>query len=180
MLSEIRRKKLTHLFHLRDTNNDGFLEKGDYERISKRLAEMFDWRDDSDMYQLMHRAQLFEWDELQKFADANQDDKVTLDEFLNAYDSMPSDEPIQVLIDDMVHFTFGWFDKDRDGHVQVDEYVTLLSVFNVSEEDATRAFSLLDSNKKGKLSENDLRTRMQEFYLSDDAVLGNHFWGKIE
>lgn len=180
MLSEIRRKKLTHLFHLRDTNNDGFLEKGDYERISKRLAQMFNWTDGSDMYQLMHRAQMFEWEEMEKFADANHDDKVTLDEFLKAYDAMPTNKPIQVVIDDVINFTFGWFDKDRDGHVQVTEYATLLSVFNVSEEEATKAFGLLDTNKKGKLSENDLRTRMQEFYLSDEAVIGNHFWGKIE
>jgi Ca2+-binding EF-hand superfamily protein len=180
MLSEIRRKKLTHLFHLRDANDDGLLEKADYENTAKRLAEIFKWGLDSDGYHLMLNAQLFEWEELQKFADANHDSQVTLDEFLVAYDAMPI-ESIQQNVDDMINFAFGWFDKDRDGKLQKDEHALLLSVFNVSTADANGAFAILDSNKDGKLSEKDLRKEMRDFFLSDDVnAVGNHFWGKIE
>jgi Ca2+-binding EF-hand superfamily protein len=181
MLSDVRRKKLTHLFHLRDTDNDGFLEKSDYEGTAKRLATMFKWVEDSDSYNLMLGAQVFEWEEMQKFADANHDDKVTLDEFLNAYEAMPSLEPIYDNVDQMLHFVFGWFDSDYDGDVQPDEYAKLLSVFNVEEARALAAFALLDANHDGKLSEAELRARMRSFFLSDDeASAGNHFWGKLD
>lgn len=181
MLSDVRRKKLTHLFHLRDGNGDGLLEKADYENTAKRLADIFKWESDSDAYQVMMRAQVFEWDELQTFADANDDNQVTLDEFLAAYAAMPSIEPIFENVDNMIHFAFGWFDKDRDGHIQQDEHALLLSVYNVSADDANAAFDKLDSNNDGKLSEQDLRNYMREFFLSDNAdAVSNHFWGLVE
>ena len=181
MLSEIRRKKLTHLFNVRDTNQDGYLEKGDYERIAVRLKEMFEWDDDSEIYQLMRRAQVFEWEEIRKLADADHDDKVTLQEFFRAYTAPTSAEAIQVVIDDMLNFTLGWFDDDRDGYVQAEEYVELMSIFNVTDEAAREAFRLLDRNKRGKLSGQNLRSHMVEFFLSDDtAATGTHFWGKVE
>jgi juvenile hormone diol kinase len=179
MLNDLLRKKMTRLFNVYDVNNSGFLEKADYERIADNFCRIHNWPEGSEGYQVMHQNQIAQWQQIQQFADSNQDDRVSLDEYLDAYHRMADiDNLYEVTVNGIVDFTFDHFDRDKDGYMTSADFSEVYAVFDLDADEAKTAFAQMDSDNDDRINKVDALRLVREFYVSDDPeAQGNVFFG---
>jgi Ca2+-binding EF-hand superfamily protein len=169
MLSEFQKRKLTALFHHHDVDKDGYLAKDDYEQFVKNFGEIQNHSPGSPEYETFYTQTMAAWQHVQQVADKDKDNRVSLQEFLESYDVTLSDENIynQLVIEYGKSLLALW-DRDGDGRLSGEEYVTLFGCYGIGEETAGEAFRHLDRDGNGYLSLDELMKGAEEFYLSDD------------
>ena len=179
MLSALRRKKMTRLFHVYDLNKNGYLEQTDFERIAANFCQIHGWPPDSEGFQIMHQAQLAQWQQMQTMADANDDAQVSLAEYLHAYENVQDEAAFyETTVNAIVDFTFDHFDRDRDGAMTTAEFSEVYAVFDLPAAEAETAFAQMDGDEDGRIHKTDALRLVREFYLSDDPdAVGNVFFG---
>jgi Ca2+-binding EF-hand superfamily protein len=170
---------MTRLFHVYDMNKSGYLEQADYERIAANFCQIHGWPPGSEGHQIMHQAQIGQWQQIQAMADTNDDTQVSLTEYLRAYDSV-SDEAAfyEATVNAIVNFTFDYFDRDKDGAMTTAEFVEVYAVFDLPAAAAETAFEQMDTDGDGRIYKTAALRLVQEFSLSDDPnAAGNVFFG---
>lgn len=169
MLSELQKRKLIKFFSMHDANNDGTLVGPDFENIAKKLADLRNWGARSAKYQVLFNKCIHDWKCLKKDADESHDQKVSLEEWLNWYDQILSDEnKYNQEVRYLMELVFEVFDEDEDGKISQQEWAGLLSVYNVSPLYAPLIFPQLDTNQDGFLSKEEVLAMIREFFYSND------------
>jgi juvenile hormone diol kinase len=178
MLSEFQKRKLAVVFHHHDMNHDGFLEKADYEEFVKRFGQAQDYSPDTPEYKAAYEQTMAAWDHIQKVADTDKDDRVSLEEFLESYDVTLGDEDLfeQFVIGYAQSVLASW-DRDGDGRLSGVEYVTLVGCYGIAEKPAREAFRHLDRDANGYLSIEEMMQNAREFYGDDPDAPGNWMVG---
>lgn len=181
MLSDFQKKKLTHLFNFWDADNNGYLERTDYEAIVKRICAERGWGAGTPRYAATHNAVLATWGEARLFADADKDERITLDEWLAYYDHVITDPAAyRINVNGLMTTLLGAIDTDNDGHITPDDFAMWFRIYNADEDDARQSFALIDTDGNGKLSIEELIIAVDTFFLGDDpAALGNALFGTI-
>lgn len=179
MLSELRRKKMARLFQVYDVNKSGSLEQSDFERIAANFCQIHGWQPESDGYQVMHQAQIAQWQQIQAMSDTNNDTKVSLAEYLGAYENIEDESAFyEATVNAIVDLTFDYFDRDQDGAMTAVEFSEVYAVFNLPAAEAEAAFAQMDESDDGRIHKTDALRLVREFYLSDDPeAAGNIFFG---
>jgi Ca2+-binding EF-hand superfamily protein len=112
------------------------------------------------------------WQELARFADADDDGAVSLEEFLAAIDRAMLAEP-DFVEDNMLVVTRALFeamDADGDGAVSLDEYTAMFRAIDLDDDLAKAGFEILDSNDDESISKDELVEGMRAvFYSSEPA-----------
>ena len=122
MLTQFRRRKLD----LYDVNKDGYLEAADYTRVGEEFATSTGSAPGSPDYEQLRAAYLEVWERLWQAADANQDGKVTRDEFLAYHEALPvMRETVAELARTILRLT----DRDGDGKISLAEYAALSQAY---------------------------------------------------
>lgn len=169
MLTELQKRKLTVQFNNRDTNNSGMLEKSDYENMAKNIGKLHDLPLDSPEYKSIYAGQMAVWDSIQNLADKDRDGKVSLDEYLEGYDGLLSDEKkFFPFLAGQVKSILTLTDTDGDGKISEEEWVALGGCYNIAEDAARESFGHLDRDGSGYLNVEELKKNFEEFFLSDD------------
>ena len=176
MLGEFQKQKLTKIFRLWDTDQNGFLEHDDWVRISHRRAELAGVGPDTPEYQNLRSLHTGVWETLRKYADTNRDERVSLDEFLTFLDKQISGvrevsfealpDVIRVLLEVVVISA----DRDHDGKITADDYAVFLSGWSGQDvtADAKARFQRDDRDGDGYISVEETKQRVAEFVLSND------------
>ena len=182
MLSELRRKKMTRLFHVYDVNKSGYLEQADFERIAANFCQIHGWPSDSEGYKVMHQAQIGQWQQIQAMSDTDDDAKISLTEYLRAYDGVEDEASFyEATVNAIVDLTFDYFDRDQDGAMTTAEFGEVYAVFDLPTAEAQAAFAQMDVDGNGRIHKTDALRLVREFYLSDDPhAVGNIFFGTYD
>ena len=182
MLSEFMKNKLTTYFHLRDLDQDGFVEQGDWESSAQNLAEIRGWKPGSEEYEDIVARHVGIWTTFWKPADLDHDGKVTLDEYLALTDTLRKGGSFaQNVILDLFGAIFDIIDRDGDGQITVQDYTLYFKAWGLDKDLAQHAFSQLDLSGDGRLSRSSFVQFSSNFFISDDpAVPGSRLFGPYE
>jgi len=172
MLTEEQGKNITALFHALDATGDGLLTLDDAIRRADQMCAGLAPDPASAAHRELQAAYRTYWRQLARFADADDDGAVSLEEFLAAIDRAMLAEP-DFVEDNMLVVTRALFeamDADDDGAVSLDEYSAMFRAIDLDADLAKAGFELLDSNGDGSISKDELVDAMRAvFYSSDPA-----------
>lgn len=182
MLSELQKAKIPNLFHMFDTDINGMIEEADILRIIDTCAGRMGWEKGGEDYEEFKTHFLSMWIGMVSLADKNQDDQVSLDEFLEFFDDLlkrPDD--FQVVIGGLGGAIFGTFDMNFDGELTLGEYKEFYAAMGLNSNFATDIFSRLDLDTNGRISIRELNTLLDEFFRSPDSTApGNFLFGPVD
>lgn len=177
MLATLHERKWVTLFGVHDTTNSGTLEKQDFEQLVRELAKLRGWQLDSSEYKNLYNKYLAYWDELQNHADKNQDEKLTLEEWLEYHRTILDTERKYEVIEAFSNEIFQVFNPEGK-ETSAEQWEEFFRIFDIPLIYARYVFSYLDINGNGTLSKEEVLKLLSDFYLSDDPnAPGNLFFG---
>ena len=179
MLTDIQTRKLTKLFRLYDANNDGVLVQQDFTTLAVRLANLRqNLRASSQYPQILAHLQQ-DWVCLCEAADRNRDARITLEEWLSYYDRVLNDiKQYASRVVALLTLLFDAFDQDDDGQISEQEWINLLSLFNVLPIYASSIFLNLDIDQDGALNQDELLNLIHDFfYIDEPSAPANFMFG---
>ena len=183
MLTDFQIKKLTLLFNFWDYDNSGALRQNDYEAVGRRMAAEREWRPDSLEYQVLQQRLMADWAQLQEFADLNNDDTVTLPEWLAFCDYLLDNEAMyEATVTAMASAIIDAVDRDGDGALQVEEWATIYRVYGWRDAMvAAQTFATIDTDGDRSVSKDELLKALDEFFQSNDEnAPGNYVFGPLD
>lgn len=181
-LSDFQTKKMTHLFHLYDVDNDGTIGASDYQRRITNVAAHRDFAEGTNDYNTLKTTVMGEWDKLQLYSDTDGDGKVTLLEFLEFADYTIADAGLwfETAVE-AAEFVIESCDVDGDGKINLQEYGIFFKGYNMSDEDIKTAFENLDSDGDGLITTDEFTKAFDRFGQSDNPDdPSNYIFGPIE
>jgi len=169
MLTELQKRKLTVLFHHHDMDDDGFLDKADFEQFAKRFCEIQNYSPGSPQYEAAYTQNMAIWEQVRQLADKDKDNRVSLEEHLESYGVTLSDEKLyNQLVKEYAQSMLALWDRDGDGRLSGVEFVALSGCWGIGEGAAREAFRHLDRDGNGYITTEEFMKDVEEFYLSDD------------
>ena len=182
MLSDLRKRKLTQLFRLWDTNGDKFIEQSDYALVAFRVAELNGAALSSIDYQTIQEGYLNNWLSLCQVTHKGKDDLISLDEYLAAQEEILKDKVAwDYLVRDHMHDLATRADHDQDGKVTLAEFSEFACSYGISVDKALKGAQRLDLDDDGLISIEEILRHLEDFYYSDDpSSPGNHFAGILD
>jgi len=181
-LTSFQKRKLGRMFEVMDVDRDGFVDRADFTHRVGALAALRGWETDSAEYERNLGFSLEEWQNLCESADANQDARVSREEFLRWADIFLIDrDAVRAYARGDVQLIFDSMDVDGDGKLTVDEYSAYLEVCGVERSAADTFFAHADLNEDGHVTRAEMSHAMEEFLLSEDPAAGGNFlFGPLE
>lgn len=182
MLSELLKKKLTRHFHFQDLDRDGFVQRADWEQCARNLAEIRAWSPDSPEYEAIMARHVQIWTNFWKPADLDNDDRVSLDEYLQLAERQRTQGFFSLdLISDLFGAIFEILDLDGDGKITLQDYKHYFTAWGLAEELAEEAFLHLDLSGDGRLSRSIFIQFGANFFISDEPHMPeNWLFGPYE
>ncbi|WP_163548933.1 EF-hand domain-containing protein [Candidatus Frankia nodulisporulans] len=164
------------LFQAVDTNNDGVIEWGDYERLLDRYLSGFELNKDSREARSLWVTHQHYWLELLRHSDGT--DRLNKDEFIQAVRLLTLDTSRFNLVEGLAHTIFDALDRDGDGAISKDEFGRYLKVWEIDPKNGYEIFDRLDSDGDGVISRHEFVRSWREFYYSSDWDLpGARYFG---
>lgn len=179
MVSDLRRRKITRLFHMWDYNHDGVLERTDYEQAAQGIASVLGIPAGSTEMDTHMSAYMAGWEQLRQAAHPNGGDQVTLDEFVAATSQILAD-PVgfEAITMNSARNSIRLMDLDGDGRIARSEYLGVVTAYNMTNDEAEEAFRQLDRNGDGFITQEESVENTVEFFMSDDPqARGNWLFG---
>ena len=185
MLSELQKRKLTVVFNTYDTDGNGVLEEQDFvQRVAKVVAPR-NAEPGSPTYDWAYNKWMKEWGRLQRLADVNQDNKVSLDEWFAFHERELQLERPQLPYwrnpeEDGLTFTefiFDIVDLDDNGKISWKEYSLFLHAYGIDWDLHQEIFQKLDLNGDGVLSKDEWVVLLNQFFGDDPDAPGNWHLG---
>lgn len=177
MLSDLKRRKFTAWFNLYDVDKTGYIERGDLEQVSRNLARLHGYGEDSQYFQTYIQI----WEGMRQQADVDTDERIGLEEFLQAQEALTSNPDIATHAAlAMSEQQIQMLDRDGDGKLGESEVVAQTLAHNQTEEYGKVIFRHLDRNGNGAVSKEELMQAVEEFLFSEDPdAPGNWLCGEF-
>ena len=176
MLSDAQRENITEIFHAIDATGDGLITRDDALRRAAQLCAAVAPEAQSAAYRDIRGAYEQLWAELMRFADADEDGAVSLEEFLDAMDRGMLADPrfVDSAMLVVTHAIFTAVDADGDEMIDVDEYARTFTAIDPAKDELARAgFNIIDADGDGAISRAELIDAMRAVFCSTadpDAV----------
>lgn len=169
MLSELQQRKLRRLFQLTDFNQDGHIQRDDYEESIKIYGQMRGISSDSEEYQQRLDVYQAEWEDLRQNADADGDGRVSFDEFLAHQERILADEDyFNQTVGKVAHVFLSTMDGDRDGKINLQEFLTGHAGFQVDVATSESIFNLINQDGDDSVTYEEMFEVVRRFYYSTD------------
>ncbi len=165
MLGELQKKKFRHMFNVYDVDGNGVITWDDFILYVENLAAIYDWTEESPEYKGFRELEMQEWEEMCKGADKNQDEQISLDEYLHYTEDRVSRVGAH---DREAELWFQTLDQDGNGQVTVEEYKIVLKAYGLVGVDAEKYFRMFDANGDGHLSKKEVRDLNRQFWKSNE------------
>ncbi|RZS36611.1 Ca2+-binding EF-hand superfamily protein [Herbihabitans rhizosphaerae] len=170
-ISPFLERKLARRFRTFDFDDDGDIDRADFERSAAAVADEFDHPPDSAARLRLLELSLALWDHLARSADADADGAITVEEYKHAFaggllvteDSF--DQGYRPFLDALMDVC----DTDGDGRLDAEEHVRWTgALMNLPEDDAREIHRRLDEDGDGFVTTEDLLTAIHDFYFDED------------
>lgn len=169
MLTDLQKRKLTKFFCMYDANHDGELVCQDFDNLVKKMAALRNWGSRYPKYLALQSKFMQTWKLLKGEADTDRDQKVSLLEWLNYYDTVLGDpKKYDQEVRSLMELVFEVFDYDDDGKISQQEWGDFFKVYNISCVYAPSVFLKLDSNQDGFLSRDEALQLIHSFFYEND------------
>ena len=180
MLTELQINKLEKFFYILDYNRNGVIEKDDFLGIAENLCILRNIKEGEEQYsRIMHK---FEegWNRFNLFVNHNEG-RANWDHWLHFAEEVivNGDEAIvNKYVEDFTGEIFDTFDADKDGYIDLDEYIELFVGYRIEVRYSAKSFRKLDLNKDNLISRGELIKAVKEYFRSDDQdAPGNWLFG---
>lgn len=181
-LSDFQTKKVLRVFNiLYDRNDDGVIAKDDFLIAIDKFVSVLGWPKDGDQYNKGKDTLLLIWDDLKKYADENQDDKVSKDEWVQMWSdclqSVKHGKPFPEWQQRFMQFMFEVNDKSGDNEIDIDEYTTVWNKsYGIPVEECREAFHKISDGKN--ITREVFEMLWIEYFVSNErAARGNYLFG---
>ena len=165
-------------FYFFDLSRDGTVTQNDFGTFGRRVAEQLKVPTGTAQYEKITGAFLAAWDAFGKPADKDNDNAITLSEFIDSYIAFLQHPDAKQMVLTVNATFFDAFDGNSDGKIDLAEYTAFLTPAGVSSQNADTAFKRLDRNGDGFISREEFASDWWEYWNSDDrAAPGNCFLG---
>ncbi|MBW4719848.1 EF-hand domain-containing protein [Saccharothrix obliqua] len=172
MASDLQKRKSAIVFRAMDANDDGYLERADFEALTERWAGIRDG-DGTRLRELVMNW----WDTLRSASDENRDDRVTFDELLSVVDNLGTMLDLVVATAESM---FEAVDEDGDGEISAPEYGRLIRAWTGADTPTDAVFARLDLDGDGHISKGEFARHWVEFWAGDDEdAPGTHVFGEV-
>lgn len=177
MISDFRKKKLNALFKLYDWDGDRVLARSDFDAVGRAYAKALNAPPDGLVFDGVVELETKAWDEIRTRCDANDDGKISQEEFAAGVESWLNDRPsFERYVVDFCDRVFNVIDRNGDNKIDEDEYLAFS--YTVDRERGSATFKRMDIDGSGYLSKGELIKHYLDFYYSDDPEApGNGLWG---
>jgi hypothetical protein len=177
MPTTVQEERLVKRFNHWDEDNNGTLEKRDFEAEAKAIVEGFGETTGSPRGGAVVHAFDAMWGQLAEWAGVGSDGSLTLEQFVQVVDEHMLKEGnagFARLLRPCIQAIVGLVDTDGDGLVNPDEFKVWLAAIGVDESTATTAFGDIDANGDGQLSVDELVNAVRDFHAGtlDVSLLG--------
>jgi Ca2+-binding EF-hand superfamily protein len=105
------------------------------------------------------------WERVRQAADANQDGKVSREEFVAYLERLPA---IREAVAELARTILRLADRNGDGKISPAEYTALSQAYGVDAPAAAEAFGHLDRDGDGLIDTEELLQNVEEFFYGDD------------
>jgi Ca2+-binding EF-hand superfamily protein len=182
MLTDFQKQKMRKLFDFWDHNNSGQLEKVDYQDIAQRVATERGWDRNSPDYASTYNAVMTNWAQLEHYADANDDDVITIEEWMAYCTSLVNDvSAFRVNAMELMTALLNAVDRDSDGLITLADYQLWFRIYNADASQAEAAFQRMDTDGNGSLSIDEIISALHDFYFSNaPSAPGNFLFGELD
>ncbi|MCA9719363.1 MAG: hypothetical protein H6713_39800 [Myxococcales bacterium] len=170
VLSDLRVRKLKHLFNFVDTNNDGVLTVHDTELVADAIAALRGLKPGDDGYDNFRAGFMYYWADVREASDLNKDGVVTIDEWVTYHNEMLADpERYDATAQTSANLMFALVDVDDDGVITLDQYCGWLGAWGLTDPSALAEVKRhLDPEGKGTLTLDEVLAYTREYFYSDD------------
>ena len=175
MLSEEQRTSITAVFASLDATHDGLISRDDATMRANQVCAAVAPDEASESHRDIQTAYGRLWEELMRYADAEGDGTLTLDEFLDAVDRGMLEDPefVEGCMLVVSHAVFAAADRDGDGSISREEYA--LAVTSIDEKNAELAdagFAMMDRDGDGLISRDELLQAIRDAFSSSEPAEG--------
>ena len=178
MLGELQKLKLTKLFQLRDSNQNGSIGKDDFDQDFETIIRDNHLQPGSPEYETLRSNFEDQWNNLREQMDTNGDGLVSLNEWLDYHDLVLSDNRYDEVFQKQHEGVFDSDDADGDGKLDVNLFLNKRKTPDMDDQDITKLQLLVDPDGDGYMEKSHLLQLVREFYLSNDPEApGNWFFG---
>jgi Ca2+-binding EF-hand superfamily protein len=177
MVSPFQQRKGALAFYRWDRDKDGVVRADDIAQWGQGAAAHLNLAQGSPEYTQITDAYHRIWEFWLKPFDTDQDDALTLDDFLAQLVAFQDPQAYAQGIQANQEL-FDLLDRDADGRIGPDEYAAFVQPIGVSDEETQTAFSQLDRDGDGFIERDEFAADLLGYFQSDDrAERGNWFFG---
>jgi len=177
------KKKWERIFNVFfDRNASSAVDWGDFYLVVRQVRDIYG--SESEQMGYARKSMKALWDGLCKIADTNQDEMISIDEWIALLKSVdPKKEP--KWFSDYLSFMFKLFDVSGDGVMDLAEYTDGMTTYGFTSAQSHEAFSIFAVDKNGNpaktVDPKQWRDYFHEYYYSTDKkARGNHLFGKMD
>lgn len=180
-LTDFQKKKILRVFNmLYDRNHDGVIESSDFDLLLKKICEILEWNAGGPKYQQAKQTLDIVWAGLLKYADTDEDAKITQEEWLKMWGECLKTLEQGTFPDwqkKYMDLMFDVNDKSGDDCIDENEYTTFMSEFKISASDCKKAFQAI-SGADRKITRDQFATLWKDYLTSNDTSSpGNYLFG---
>jgi Ca2+-binding EF-hand superfamily protein len=168
--------KLQRQFCALDSDQDGYIDWSDYERMLQRYRNAYALEESDHKIQALRDGYAALWRELLHRVPDQQ--RLSAPQYVAASQDVRSSQFDRAK--HVSHAVFDIMDVDGDGEITREEFSRLLEVWGVTTPEAMQTFDRMDANGDGVISRQEFLDAVHQFYHSDDPeVPGSHFFGHV-
>lgn len=185
-LSDFQKNKILCVFNtFYDCNHDGVIEWDDFELAIKKICDLHSWPNDGKKHNEARATLKLIWDGLRKYADENEDEQVTKEEWLKMWaecvKSVEKGESLPEWLTKYMNFMFDVNDTSGDNIIDKHEYSTVYMSYGISKDDCDAAFDTLSDGGKTLVTREIFACLWTEYFVSNDrGAKGNHLFGTLK
>ena len=181
MLTELQLDKLERFFYVLDYDRNGIIEKEDFVGIAENLCILWGIREGEEKYDKIQKRFEDGWERFNLFVN-NNEGRANWDHWIDFAEQViinGNEDIFNTYVEEYVGEIFDNFDADKDGYINLDEFIDLFVGYRIEVRFAAKAFRKLDLNKDDLISRGELIKAVKEFFRSNDAdAPGNWLFGR--
>lgn len=181
MLTDLQKNKLERFFYILDFDRNGYIQKEDFIGTGENLCILWGLSYDDENYKRIMAKYEDSWNKF-NFYIGNTGDRVNWEHWITFAEEVIVNGDISMYnkyVEDFVGEIFDNFDTDKDGYINLDEFIDLFVSYHIEVRYAAKSFRKLDTNKDGIISRGELLEGVKQYFRSDDPdAPGNWLFGR--